>query len=614
MSKIDVSAKSLGINFKNSKASVLVWAPNAQKVEFHTPETNMREELKHIEHGYWQGLVLLQPGDKYNFILDGKPIPDPASLSQPDGVHGPSQAIDIISYKWTDNQWANLPLESYIIYELHTGTFTPDGNFAAIETKLDYLLQCGFTAIELMPVAQFPGSRNWGYDGVFPFAVQNTYGGARALQHLVDACHKKGMAVILDVVYNHLGPEGNYLDAYGPYFTDKYKTPWGKAVNFDDAWCDEVRRYLIENMLMWFRDFHIDALRLDAVHAIWDFSPKHIMQEMKEYTNELMSLTGKTHYLIIESDLNDSKYIRPLSQKGYGIDAQWADDFHHSLCVVAGYERNGYYADFNGLKDLAKAYKEAFVYNGIYSQFRHKTFGSTVDKNEGKQFVVFSQNHDQVGNRLLGERNSTLLSFEMQKLMAGAVAISPYLPLFFMGEEWSAPQPFQYFISHIDEKLIEAVRKGRKEEFASFHNTGEAPDPQAVETFNNCKLQWELLQQQPHYTMLDYYSALLALRKQNPALNNLNRKHLDAKTIAKQNILILRRWDVRQSIVCMLNFSKVQQEVPFPTLPGSFLKIFDSALPQWGGKSEAEAAGKTASGEKLAIQPESLLIYSTQNV
>src|SRR5687768_905399 len=308
-----------------------------------------------------------------------------------------------------------------------------------------------------MPVAQFPGKRNWGYDGVYPFAVQNSYGGYKGLQQLVNACHQKGLAVILDVVYNHLGPEGNYFSAYGPYFTEEYKTPWGGAINFDDAWSDGVRNYFIENALMWFRDFHIDALRLDAVHAIKDFGSKHILREIKEQVNILMEQTGKKHYLIAECDLNDTQFIDPLEKRGFGMDAQWIDEFHHALRVTATGEKTGYYSDFSGIEHLAKAYKDAYVYDGQFSPHRFKNFGVKAQDNPGRQFIVFSQNHDQVGNRMLGERSSQLVSYEMQKLMAGAVLVSPYLPMLFMGEEYSESHPFLYFVSHTDPELAEAV-------------------------------------------------------------------------------------------------------------------------------------------------------------
>ncbi|MBS1687614.1 MAG: malto-oligosyltrehalose trehalohydrolase [Bacteroidetes bacterium] len=612
MSNVDIAKRTLGVDYKHGKANIIVWAPEAKKVSIHFYNSNKTIDLQLKERGYWQGTAKVIENDTYKFIVDGKELPDVVSLSQPEGVHGPSAVVDLNTFKWTDQQWVNPALDNYIIYELHTGTFTSEGTFAGIESKLDYLLECGITAIEIMPVAQFPGNRNWGYDGVFPFAVQNSYGGPYELQRLVNTCHEKGMTIILDVVYNHMGPEGNYLNAYGSYFTDKYKTPWGDAINFDDAYCDEVRKYFIENALMWFRDFHIDALRLDAVHAIKDLSHKHILQEIKECTDKLSSLTGRKYHLIIECDLNDNRYITSIDEKGYGMDAQWTDEFHHALRVAAGNEKTGYYEDFNGIPDLAKAYKDAYVYDGIYSIYRHRTFGNKASGNEGPQFIVFSQNHDQIGNRMLGERTSMLLSLEMQKLLAGAVIISPYLPLFFMGEEWSAPQPFQYFISHTDEDLVAAVRKGRKNEFASFHNKGEAPDPQAEETFNNCKLRWDLIAQEPHKTMLRYYTALITLRKKHPALHILNRKQLSVKVNKEQNTLVLRRWHAKQSIVCFLNFSSKRQHIPFPTLQGNFIKLFDSASPDWGGK--VAAVELISSAAQLEIQPESLLIYGTENV
>jgi maltooligosyltrehalose trehalohydrolase len=546
-------------------------------------------------------------------LNEEKQLPDPASLSQPEDVHGPSQAVDHV-FPWTDDEWKNLPLEAYILYELHTGTFTPEGNFQAIEQKLDYLKELGVNAIELMPVAQFPGHRNWGYDGVFPFAVQHSYGGPRGLQHLVNACHQKGLAVVLDVVYNHAGPEGNYLKEYAPYVTTKYSTPWGGAINFDDEWCDGVRHYFIENALMWFRDFHIDALRLDAVHAIKDFSPVFILQEIKEYVNELMKATGQKHYLIVESDMNDTRFINPLEEGGYGMDAQWTDDFHHALRVSAGGDRNGYYADFNGIVHLAKAYKDAFVYDGLYSPHRNKTVGTKAENNPGRQFVVFSQNHDQVGNRMLGERSSQLVSFDMQKLLAGAVMVSPYLPMLFMGEEWGELHPFLYFISHTDPDLVEAVRKGRKEEFAAFHAEGEAPDPFADKTFLQSKLQWHLRKQEPHQTIFLFYQTLIALRKQKPALHILNRKQLEAGAHKEQQVLTLHRWCNKQHILCLMNFSRSRQTIMLPAYQQEWQKLLDSAAPKWNGPAAAPDFISGASKQPVTLQPESFTLYTNHYV
>jgi maltooligosyltrehalose trehalohydrolase len=614
MKELDVRKRTLGVNFNTlGEAEVRLWAPLKERVEVTITGKDASIPLEKDEWGTWKtNTDQIQPGDTYTFVLDGEmERPDPASLSQPEGVHGPSQAVNLRDFSWTDEQWENLPLEDYVLYELHTGTFTPGGTFAALEEKLDYLVELGVNAIEIMPVAQFPGSRNWGYDGVFPYAVQDSYGGARGLQRLVDVCHQKGLAVVLDVVYNHLGPEGNFLGDFGPYFTDKYNTPWGKAINFDDAWCDEVRRYFIENTLMWFRDFHLDGLRLDAVHAIKDFSPTHILREIKEHVDELMEKTGRTHYLIVELDLNDTRFINPLQEGGYGMDAQWVDEFHHALRVTAGQEKSGYYGDFEGLPHLAKAYQDAYVYDGQYSPHRKKSFGIKAENNPGKQFVVFSQNHDQVGNRMLGERTSQLVSFEMQKLLAGAVIVSPYLPMLWMGEEYSEPNPFLYFVSHTDPDLVEAVRKGRKAEFAAFHALGEAPDPQDEETFRQSKLQWHLLEQDPHQTMLRWYQALLSLRKERPALSNLDRKQLDVSQNEDQQTLLLHRWNGKNHVLCFMNFSQEQQPAVLPTYAQQWHKLLDSADPRWQGP--AAAPDTIESGTQIPLQPESILIYGRKN-
>ena len=606
MKEIDVSKRTIGVNFnEQNEAEILVWSPTAEQVTIVFDKEQI--ELNKEDFGYWRTQSnQLKQGGRYKFLLNQKnQYPDPASLSQPDGVHESSEAIDLKKFHWTDTHWNNLPLEEYIIYELHTGTFTPEGTFAAIEEKLDHLVSLGITAIEIMPVAQFPGNRNWGYDGVFPFAVQNSYGGVEGLQHLVNVCHQKGLAVILDVVYNHLGPEGNYLGAFGPYFTDKYKTPWGNAINFDDAWCDGVRRYFIENALMWFRDFHIDALRLDAVHAIKDFSPVHIFKELKQYVDKLMQSTGRRHYLIVESDLNDNRFINSLEKGGYGMDAQWIDEFHHSLRVTATGEQTGYYSDFSGIEGLAKAYKDAYVYDGQFSPHRKKAFGIKTE-NEGKQFIVFSQNHDQVGNRMLGERTSQLISFEMQKLLAAAVIISPYLPMLFMGEEWSEPNPFLYFVSHTDKDLAEAVRKGRKEEFAAFHIQGEAADPVSEESFLQSKLQWNLIEKGQHKIMLEYYKALIQLRKTNEVLKEPARKNLEVIPYTEQNSLLLKRWNDREQITCFLNFSKKQQGIRYDQ--PLCKKIFDSAHPKWSGPQSAPDEIKD---KNSIVQPESILLYQT---
>lgn len=608
MQNIQIHRRTIGINFKGLYAEIVLWSPDANDIQI-LINHNITLPLQKNAFGYWQLTTdELHPGDHYLFIKDGQQYPDPASVSQPNGVHGVSQALDISAYDWTDDSWNNIPLDQYIFYELHTGTFTKETTFAAIEGKLDHLIELGITAIELMPVAQFPGSRNWGYDGVFPFAVQFSYGGADALKHLVNACHKKNLAVVLDVVYNHLGPEGNYLETFAPYFTDKYKTPWGKAVNFDDACCDGVRHFIVENVLMWFRDFHIDALRFDAIHAVRDFSPQHIMQEIKHYTDAWMNASGNTHYLIIECDLNDTRFINSVENCGFGIDAQWCDEFHHALRVTCGQEKEGYYEDFSGIAHLAKAYKNAYVHDGQYSAHRKKKFGMTTEKNQGQQFVVFSQNHDQVGNRMLGERTSTLVVAEMLKLMAGAVILSPYLPLLFMGEEWGDTNPFLYFTDHSDPGLSEAVFKGRQEEFKSFKYKGEVPDPGAVETFMHSSLQWDLLQKEPHHTLFGYYKALISLRKKIAPLRILNREQMKVEYDEPESTLILHRWDEDQNVICLMNFSGKEQEIEMSSSKPQWKTLLNSADPEWGGGHTV--APLIAQGEKVTIQPASLLVYT----
>jgi len=614
MEEINIEKRRLGVSFnKEGKADIILWAPKTELAEILYQNNNISEPLISGSHGLWTLTTEnLKPGDLYFFRLDGKiQLPDPVSLSQPEGVHGASQAVDPSTFAWTDDKWKNLALRDYIFYELHTGTFTPAGTFAAIEEKLDYLIDIGITAIEIMPVAQFPGGRNWGYDGVFPFCVQNTYGGVEGLQHLVNTCHSKGLAVVLDVVFNHVGPEGNHLDNFGHYFTEKYHTPWGNAINFDDAWCDPVRNFFIENTLMWFRDFHIDALRMDAVHAIKDFSPLHILQEIKQHVDLLMQETGRTHYLIAELDLNDTRYINPISKGGFGLDAQWIDEFHHALRVSSGQEKTGYYSDFDGVVSLAKSYQDAYVYDGAFSEHRKKKFGIRADENSGQQFVVFSQNHDHVGNRMLGERTSQLVSFEMQKLLAGAVIVSPFLPMLFMGEEYGESNPFQYFVSHTDPELAEAVRKGRKKEFEAFHIEGEAPDPVSEETFEQSKLQWGLIQEEPHKTMLSYYKKLIALRKEQSALHVLNRKDVAVECVADQELIILQRQHKIQHTICLMNFSKKPQEIKVPVYAPVWHKLIASSDLKWKGPEDLP---KTISEEiSLVLPPESFTLYSNEH-
>ncbi|SEJ22434.1 maltooligosyltrehalose trehalohydrolase [Dyadobacter sp. SG02] len=608
MSYDDLMAMRPGVTFDaRGEAQVLVWAPKAEKLQLQFGEEAKMLDMEPKDYGFWTLQTrALWPGDRYRFLLDGKgPYPDPATLYQPEGVHGPSEAFDLQEYEWSDRNWKNPSMKDYIIYELHTGTFTEEGTFAAVEAKLDHLVELGVNAIELMPVSQFAGDRNWGYDGVFPYSTQNSYGGPAMLQQLVDACHEKGIAVILDMVYNHLGPEGNTLGHFGHYFTDKYHTPWGDAINFDDAWSDAVRHYFVQNALMWFRDFHIDALRLDAVHAIKDFSPVHILQEIRQQVDALVRETGREHYLIVEMDLNDTRFVKPIEAGGYGMHAQWVDEFHHALRVSSGQERNGYYVDFDGVASLGKSFRDAYVFDGLYSDHRKRKFGIKADGIPGQQFIVFSQNHDHIGNRMLGERTSQLVSFEMQKLLAGTVFVSPFVPLLFMGEEWAEPNPFQYFVSHTEEELAEAVRKGRKSEFAAFHLEGEAPDPMAVSTFENSKLQWALIDQPPHGTMLQYYRQWIVLRKSQQLLRECDRNGLSVEVFGEKELLCIQRVWGRQHLVAFLNFSKSSQEVSLPFEHLSWHKLMASSDSAWNGPLEmpeqAEAGALTVAAESITV-------------
>lgn len=615
MSYGDLTAMRPGVTFNSQgEAQVLVWAPKAEKVQLQFGAETQILDMEQKDYGFWTLQTrALWPGDRYGFLLDGNgPFPDPGTLYQPEGVHKLSEAFDVQKFEWTDRNWQNPAMKDYIIYEIHTGAFTPEGTFAAVEEKLGHLVELGVNAVEIMPVSQFAGDRNWGYDGVFPYSVQDSYGGPGALQHLVNACHERGVAVILDMVYNHLGPEGNILGDFGHYFTDKYNTPWGDAINFDEAWSDAVRHYFVQNALMWFRDFHIDGLRLDAVHAIKDFGPVHILQEIRQEVEELSRETGKEHYLIVEMDLNDTRFVKSIDAGGYGMHAQWVDEFHHALRVSSGQERSGYYSDFEGVASLAKSFTDAYVFDGIYSDHRKRKFGMKADGIPGQQFIVFSQNHDHVGNRMLGERTSQLVSFEMQKLLAGAVFVSPFVPLLFMGEEWAEPNPFQYFVSHTDKELAEAVRKGRKSEFAAFHFEGEAPDPAAVSTFENSKLQWELIHKPPHRTMLQYYRKWIALRKGMQLFRECDRNGLSAQVFEEKGLIRIQRVWGRQHLVSFLNFSKSRQEVSMPSGHLSWHKLIASSEPVWGGPAwnDPEEMPELAGASALTVAPESITVYT----
>jgi len=549
----------------------VVWAPLATPVELElfAPSAQLFA-MTALPNGYWRiEIEGIFDETRYRFRLSHAiSRPDPASRFQPEGVQEPSAVVDHRRFAWQDQMWRGLDLSQLRIYELHVGTFTPEGTFAAIIPRLPQLVELGITAVELMPAAQFPGTRNWGYDGVYPYAVQQSYGGPRRLKELVNACHVNGLAVILDVVHNHLGPEGNYLAEFGPYFTDTYHTPWGRAINYDGAESDHVRNYFIQNALHWFRDYHLDALRLDAVHAIYDQSAHPFLQELAEEVEVFNSVTGHRHLLIAESDLNDARIISPRELGGFGLDAQWADDLHHNLHALLTGERNGYYADFGSLEQFAKCLREGYTYSGQYSAYRRRRHGNSPADRPAKQFIVCTQNHDQVGNRMHGERLSSLVSFEALKLAAAAVLLSPYVPLLFMGEEYAETAPFLYFVSHGDPGLVEAVRQGRKKEFRAFHPDAEPADPQSTETFARSRLQWELRDSSTHRIMLDYYKVLFQLRTQTPALAHLDKATLEVNCLAPQRIILLHRWHKDSHAVVLLSFNTSDVTLPAPFSDG----------------------------------------------
>lgn len=609
--KANLGATYLG----NGRCQFVVWAPSANSVELHLPGTDSPDSYLSMAaqpRGYFSlSTEGVEPGTLYRYRIDGeRELPDPASRFQPQGVHGPSQVVDP-HFSWTDQGWFGLPLQQYVLYELHIGTFTAEGTFEAAIRHLDRLKDLGITAVELMPVAQFPGSRNWGYDGVYPFAVHESYGGPRELKRLVDACHSKGLAAVLDVVYNHLGPEGNYLSHFGPYFTKRYRTPWGEAVNFDGPYSDEVRRFFIENALYWIGEFHFDALRLDAVHAIVDHTAYPFLRELSDAAHKLAYQLNRQIFMIPESSLNDVRLVQPKELGGFGMDGQWNDDFHHSLHTLLTGEKSGYYVDFGRVDDLAKCLAQGYVYTGQYSEFRRHRHGNDSRQVPAHKFVICAQNHDQIGNRRLGERLSQLVSFEAQKLAAACVLLSPCIPMLFMGEEYGETAPFLYFISHSDPQLIEAVRRGRRDEFGSFGWKGELPDPQAEETFHRSKLRTELCEQQQHRTLFELHRELIHLRKTHPALAHLSKEDLEVTVFEKLKLLCVRRWNDVSEAFAVFHFGDAQASFAVALPAGHWQTLLDSSDHRWLGAGTSIPVALTSAGEvSLILQPHSFVVFS----
>jgi maltooligosyltrehalose trehalohydrolase len=558
-----------------------VWAPRAKRVHLILYPDQERVPMRPTGGGWFSAEhPRIRGGQQYAFSLDGgDPVPDPRSQYQPHGVHGPSCWVDFEQFVWSDEGFQQPPLGAAVIYELHVGTFTQQGTFEAIIERLPHLVDLGITHVELMPVAHFPKTRGWGYDGVSLFAPHTNYGGPAGLAKLVDACHAAGLAVLLDVVYNHLGPSGNYLGKFGPYFTGRYHTPWGDALNFDDAGSHEVRRFICDNALHWLRHYHLDGLRLDAVHAIFDQSAVHILRQLAREVDQLSSEVGRHLVVTAESGLNDPRIVS-APPAGHGLHSQWSDDFHHALHTALTEEHDGYYVDYRGLEDLAQALQHGFVYRGQYSRYRDCHFGADTQGLRGKQFLVFSQNHDQIGNRAVGDRLSTILALGQLKLAAALTLLSPFVPLLFMGEEWGSRTPFQYFTDHEEPELAAAVRNGRREEFASFGwKADDVPDPQARSTFERSRLDWDELSGAGHRELLEWHRALLRLRRE-PSLADDRLETTRVDFDQTQGWLTLHRGDI--TVAC--NFSNASRRVPLDSsnVQPCLLSLPDVAVGQDG--------------------------------
>ncbi len=609
--------KKSGTIYFNGRCSFNVWAPEKEKMILHLIHPAKEKiTMQKDEDGFFNyECDNIRPGQKYFYMPDEKQdYPDPASFYQPDGVHEPSEVIDHDAYQFNDINWRGLPFESLVIYELHVGTFTEEGNFESIIPRLQELAETGINAIELMPVAQFPGNRNWGYDAVFPYAVQNSYGGPNGLKKLVDACHAHGIAVFLDVVYNHLGPEGNYINQFAPYFTNKYHIPWGDAINYDGPYSDGVRDFFSDNILYWFEKYHIDGLRVDAIHMMFDFGAIHFWELANEKVKRMQEKLGRALYLIAENDTNSPRVTQPVAMNGYGFTAQWLDDFHHALYVLLDKEGKKRYIDFGSMQQLMKAFKEGFVHSGEYVQFRKRKHGVSSAGVPGNQFVAFNHNHDQVGNRVGGERLSMLVSFECLKIAAAALLLSPYIPLLFMGEEYGEDKPFFYFTSHGDPGLVKKVQEGRRQEFKDFDADAKFVDPQNEQTFNDSKLQWQKRYGGKYAMLLEWNRQLIAQRRDQPALKNFNKNDIDVQPLEGKGFILNRKDEnARQRLQCFFNLS--DENLPHRICADShtYTKLLDSKEQRWmEEKTETGILPETIfKGMHIIIPAYSVAVYST---
>jgi maltooligosyltrehalose trehalohydrolase len=576
-----------------------VWAPSARAVDVAVTREGATEihRLRRDSGAVHQATIARVPaGTDYTYRLDDGPDrPDPVSRWCPLGVHGPTRVVDPAAFHWSDRAWRGIEPADLVLYELHVGTFTAGGTFDGVIERLPQLRDLGISAIELMPVAQFPGSRNWGYDGVSPFAVQSSYGGPNGLKRLVDAAHRAGLAVLLDVVYNHLGPEGNYLAEFGPYFSDRHKTAWGEGFNLDGPDSDEVRRYLVDNAVHWVTEYHLDGLRLDAADRIVDLSPVHLAEEIGEAVHREGEALGRRTLVIAEIDANDPRWVRPRDAGGYGLDAHWSDDFHHAVHAALTGERTGYYADFGEPGAVAKVLAERYVNDGRYSRYRRRRHGRPAADVSAERFVVCLQNHDQTGNRAWGERLASLVGPDALRLAAAILLLSPYLPLLFMGEEHGETNPFLYFTSHGDPALVEAVRQGRRREFEAFAWSGEVPDPQAEDTFQRSRPRWEAAESGDGSRLRALYRDLIRLRRAEPALRpgaaQVAVRHDDA-----EGWVAVRYQRGDAVLESAFNLSAVARVVPVAAPERSRL-VFSTDAPGYGGE------GRATLGPELGLPP-----------
>jgi maltooligosyltrehalose trehalohydrolase len=598
--------------FNDGRCTFTLWAPRAQQVELLLLGSTIQTlPMQSLRSGYWRKTVPdVGDGQQYAFYLNSRvQRADPASHSQPEGIHGPSEIIDHKRFTWDDQRWRGLPLQDFVVYELHVGAFSRGGRFQDVIGRLNDLVDLGVTAVEVMPVAAFPGVRNWGYDGVFPYAVQQSYGGPQGLKELVNACHQRGLAVILDVVYNHLGPEGNHFAEFGPYFTDQHQTPWGGAINFDGPASDDVRNYFIANALHWFEHYHLDALRIDAIQAIYDHSASPFLSELAGAIEAYSRRTDRRpRYLIAESDLNDERVIQPRSAQGLGLDACWCDDLHHAVHAFLTGERQGYYQDYGAWAQVAKAIREGFVFGGEFSRYRGRHYGNFTPEVQPGRLVVSTQNHDLAGNRLHGERTSRLLSFDALKLFAATVLLSPYVPLLFMGEEYGEIAPFLYFVDHGDLRLAEAVRRGREEEFRKFAWQGTPPDPGALETFERSRLHWEDRRQGQHAYLLAFYRSLLTLRRTVPALRIPGKENFQVRDWEAERIITCQRQQGDSAVWMCLGFNPESVAWTAEGPAGSWRKVLDAGDASWGGSGPSLPAGMPRS-DKITLLPYTVAIY-----